>query len=370
MFSGRERRTVAGKITQSALHRPTGFFLERRLWQNKTPKASYSPISCGPHAPLESHAPERQGLMNLEQELELWGPEALQRQTAPPSPEQARAYCHRLATSHYENFIVVGLFTPPRLRPAFEAVYGYCRWADDLGDETGDPEASERLLTWWIDQLDDLYRDKAPPPRHPVFVALAPVIRQYAIPRQPFADLVSAFVQDQHVVRYETREQLVDYCRRSADPVGELVLRLFGAATPENLAMSASICTGLQLANFWQDVSRDLDIGRIYVPQSAMTEHGVTEDDFRNAPASPEFRRMLAAEVAWTRTLFDIGKPLTKALPGRFGLALRLFHAGGVATLDAIEARNFDVLTRRPRIGKMMRVRLMAKALLDSVRGR
>lgn len=308
--------------------------------------------------------------MNLAQELEQWGPEALQRQSAPPSPEKARAYCHALATSHYENFIVVGLFTPPLLRPAFEAIYGYCRWADDLGDETGDRAASETLLAWWLSQLDDLYRDNAPPPRHPVFVALAPVIERYAIPRQPFADLVSAFVQDQHVVRYETREQLVDYCRRSADPVGELVLRLFGAATPENLAMSASICTGLQLANFWQDVGRDLAIGRIYVPQTAMTEHGLTEADFRIAPASNAFRRMLAGEVAWTRTLFDQGKPLTQALPGRFGLALRLFHAGGVATLDAIEAADFDVLTRRPRIGKMLRVRLMARALFDSLRGR
>lgn len=308
--------------------------------------------------------------MNLAQELAQWGPEALRRQIAPPSLDQARAYCHDLATSHYENFIVVGLFTPPGLRPAFEAVYGYCRWADDLGDETGDRTASETLLAWWLDQLDDLYRDHAPPPRHPVFVALAPVIERYEIPRQPFADLVSAFVQDQHVVRYETREQLVDYCRRSADPVGELVLRLFGAATPENLAMSASICTGLQLANFWQDVSRDLEIGRIYVPQTDMAAHRVTEADFRRPPASIDFRRMMASEVAWTRTLFDHGKPLTTALPGRFGLALRLFHAGGVATLDAIESQFFDVLTRRPRIGKMMRIRLMAQVLFDSMRGR
>jgi len=307
--------------------------------------------------------------MNLVQELDNWGPEALQRLSAPPTLDEAREYCRKLATSHYENFIVVGLFTPPSLRPAFEAVYGYCRWADDLGDETGDRQTSEKLLAWWLSQLDDLYLEQAPPPRHPVFVALAPVIRQYSIPRQPFADLVSAFVQDQHVVRYETRERLVDYCRRSADPVGELVLRLFGAATPENLARSASICTGLQLANFWQDVGRDLAIGRIYVPAASMAAHGVTEADFRNAPASQGFRKMLAEEVAWTRTLFDHGKPLTTALPGRFGLALRLFHAGGVATLDAIEAQSFDVLTRRPRIGKMMRARLMARALFDSLRG-
>jgi squalene synthase HpnC len=308
--------------------------------------------------------------MNLEQELGQWGPEALASRSGPPSIDESRRYCRQLATSHYENFIVVGLFTPPRLRPAFEAVYGYCRWADDLGDETGDRDRSERLLAWWSQQLDDLYRHDAPAPRHPVFVALSPVVREFEIPQRPFADLVSAFVQDQHVTRYETREGLVDYCRRSADPVGELVLRLFRAATPENLAMSASICTGLQLANFWQDVSRDLAIGRIYVPADDMARHGVTEADLRTAPASPAFRRMLADEVAWTRSLFDQGKPLTTALPGRFGLALRLFHAGGVATLDAIEGQDYDVLTRRPRIGKMMRAKLMARAFADSLRHR
>lgn len=308
--------------------------------------------------------------MNLEQELRQWGPEAAAARAEPPTLDEARLYCRRLARSHYENFVVVGLFTPHRLRPAFEAVYGYCRWADDLGDETGDPARSQRLLAWWLDQLEDLYRPAAPAPRHPVFVALEPVVREFELPRRPFADLVSAFVQDQHVTRYATRGELADYCRRSADPVGELVLRLFRAATPEHLAMSASICTGLQLANFWQDVSRDLAIGRIYVPAADMAAHGVTEADFSRAPATPAFRRMLADEVAWARSLFEHGQPLTRALPGRFGLALRLFHAGGVAILDAIEAQGCDVLTRRPRIGKMKRLGLMARALADSLRHR
>lgn len=308
--------------------------------------------------------------MNLEQELERWGPEALSRLPEPPSHQAASHYCRSLARSHYENFVVVGLFTPPSLRCEFEAIYGYCRWADDLGDETGDKARSEALLAWWLDQLNDLYRPDAPPPRHPVFIALKPVIDKFDIPKRPFEDLVSAFVQDQYVTRYESRDQLVDYCRRSADPVGELVLRLYRAATPENLAMSSAICTGLQLANFWQDVSRDLDKDRIYVPAEAMNRHGVTDADFRKAPASQAFRQMLAEEVGWTRSLFEAGLPLTKALPGRFGLALRLFHSGGVAVLDAIEARDFDVLTSRPRIGKMMRAKLMAKALAASLSGR
>jgi len=308
--------------------------------------------------------------MNLKNELRQWGPEAAAARAAPPTLNDARLYCRRLARSHYENFVVVGLFTPPALRPAFEAVYGYCRWADDLGDETGDPAQSERLLAWWLDQLEDLYRPHTPAPRHPVFVALEPVVREFDLPKRPFADLVSAFVQDQHVTRYATRDELADYCRRSADPVGELVLRLFRAATPEHLAMSSSICTGLQLANFWQDVSRDLAIGRIYVPAADLAAHEVTEADFGLVPASPAFRRLLADEVAWARSLFDHGQPLTRALPGRFGLALKLFHAGGVATLDAIEAQDYDVLTRRPRIGKISRLGLMGRALVDSIRYR
>jgi squalene synthase HpnC len=305
--------------------------------------------------------------MNLAEELRLWGPEALELRPDPPSLDDARRYCRRLARSHYENFVVVGLFTPPKLRPAFEAIYGYCRWADDLGDETGDTQRSEALLDWWLRQLDGLYRADAPRPKHPVFVALEPVVKAHGIPRKPFEDLVSAFLQDQKVTRYETRERLVDYCRRSADPVGELVLHLFGAATPENLAMSADICTGLQLANFWQDVVRDLDKGRIYLPQASLADRGLTEVDLRSPPASAQFRRMLAEEVAWTRTLFDRGKPLIRALPGRFGLALRLFHAGGIAVLDAIEAQEYDVLTARPRIGKMKRLRLMARCLAESL---
>jgi len=308
--------------------------------------------------------------MNLTQELANWGPAALARQATPPTLATAQDYCRRLARSHYENFVVVGVFTPAALRPAFEAIYGYCRWADDLGDETGDTHQSEELLAWWLHQLDALYNPHADRPRHPVFIALEPVVAQFQIPRKPFEDLVSAFMQDQKITRYQDLAQLTDYCARSANPVGELVLRLFGAATPENLAMSNDICTGLQLANFWQDVSRDLDKNRVYLPADSLSRFALTEADLTKKPASKAFRQMLSEEVARTQALFDRGEPLTRKLHGRAGLALRLFHAGGVATLDAIRRADYDVLTRRPRIGKIKQLGLMLKIMGRSVIGR
>ena len=308
--------------------------------------------------------------MNLAHELAKWGPTALAQMPLPPTLAQAQAYCRQLARSHYENFVVVGLFTPPALRPAFDAIYGYCRWADDLGDETGDTRQSEALLTWWLAQLDEIYHQTGPPPKHPVFIALQPVVKQFQIPQKPFQDLVSAFLQDQHVTRYQDLAQLSDYCARSANPVGELVLRLFGAATPENLAMSNDICTGLQLANFWQDVSRDLLKNRVYLPQGSLQRFGLTEADLTKTPASKAFRQMLAEEVAATQSLFDRGEPLTRKLPGRAGLALRLFHAGGVATLSAIRRVDYDVLTSRPRLGKIKQLGLMCKIIGRTIIGR
>lgn len=305
--------------------------------------------------------------MQLEDELKQWGPEALGKGGESPTLEFSQQYCRRLARSHYENFVVVGVFTPPRLRIAFEAVYGFCRWADDLGDETGSPEKSGQLLGWWQQQLEEVYRPGAPEPRHPVYVALKPVINQFQLPIKPFSDLISAFMQDQWKTRFTDHAELLDYCTRSANPVGELVLRLFDEASEKNLVMSNDICTGLQLANFWQDVSRDLVKGRIYIPQKSMEKHGVTERDLARVSATEAFRQMLAEEVEKTRDLFESGRGLPEKLHGRVGLALRLFHAGGVATLDAIEKSGFDVLTRRPRVGKMTQLMLMARILAGSL---
>ena len=204
-----------------------------------------------------------------------------------PSEVEAQDYCRRLARSHYENFSVASWFLPERLRQHFFNVYAYCRIADDLGDEVGDPAASLQLLDEWQAELDACYAGK---PRHPVFVALAGTVRKFDIPRQPFADLLQAFRQDQTITRYETFEDLIAYCRYSANPVGHLVLYLCGYRDPERQALSNHTCTALQLANFWQDVSVDYSKRRIYLPLEDLRRYQVNEEgDCR----CPEHSRIL-----------------------------------------------------------------------------
>src|SRR5437660_1134038 len=195
------------------------------------------------------------------QDLGRWGPRA---SYATVSRGRAQAYCARLARSHYENFSVATLLLPRRLMPHFYHIYAYCRWADDLGDETGGGPLALDLLQWWREELLRCYDGK---PRHPVMVALRDTIRRFDIPPQPFLDLLFAFEQDQLVKCYASYDQLLGYCRYSANPVGRLVLNLCGSFNAELARLSDVICTGLQLANFWQDVARDLDLGRVYLPE-------------------------------------------------------------------------------------------------------
>ena len=197
------------------------------------------------------------------EELKAWGPQAPAREL---SRSEAEAYCRTLARTHYENFPVVSWLLPRHLHQHFYNVYAYCRWADDLGDEIADAKQATELLAWWRDQLQACYHGSA---THPVFIALGPTITEFGIPQQPFEDLLSAFEQDQRVKKYENYVELRDYCRRSADPVGRIVLYLCRAFSERNVAWSDSICTGLQLANFWQDVARDFDIGRVYLPRES-----------------------------------------------------------------------------------------------------
>ena len=189
-----------------------------------------------------------------------------------PSLAEAQEYCRRLARSHYENFSVATWFLPQRLRQHFFNIYAYCRISDDLGDEVGDPQASLQLLDAWEAELDACYRGN---PRHPVFVALAETVRKFEIPQKPFADLLKAFRQDQTVTRYETFDDVLGYCRNSANPVGHLVLYLCGYRDSERQGLSDFTCTALQLANFWQDVSVDYSKGRIYLPLEDLRRYGV-----------------------------------------------------------------------------------------------
>ncbi len=294
-------------------------------------------------------------------DLQRFGPARDGQTPEPVSLDEAIAYCSRLTSSHYENFSVVTWLTPRPLRPAFRSIYAFCRWSDDLADEVGDPARSRELLAWWRGELRAMYDGQ---PRHPVMKALAPTVEEFAIPIEPFEALISAFEQDQVVSEYANYDQLLDYCSRSANPVGHLVLYLGRCFTPENAKLSDATCTALQLANFWQDVARDLAIGRIYLPLEDRHTFGVAEADLRSLRFTPAFANLLRFEVERTRALFHAGLPLIERMPRSLAVDVDLFSRGGQAILDRIEGQRFDVLTSRPEVGKLAKVGLLLRALL------
>ena len=278
----------------------------------------------------------------------------------PPSLDQARRYCESLARTHYENFPVATLLLPPGLREHFYPVYAYCRWADDLGDETGDPSLSLTLLNRWEEELLACYQGHA---RHPVFVALAETIEQCKIPPEPFLDLITAFRQDQTKTRYRNFEDVLEYCRYSANPVGRLVLYVCGYRDPELQRLSDFTCTALQLANFWQDVARDYQIGRIYLPLDDMARHGYSEDDLAALRYDGRFVNLLKQQVERTWELFERGLPLVSLVEGRLAVDIELFSRGGMEILKLIERQNYNVLAHRPKLESAERVLLFASVL-------
>jgi squalene synthase HpnC len=290
-------------------------------------------------------------------DLRRYGPDA----AYAVSTEQARDYCARLTAAHYENFSVVTWLTPKPLRPAFQSIYAFCRWSDDLGDEVGDRERSKALLGWWRGELRDLYDGRA---RHPVMVALADTVERFAIPIDPFLALISAFEQDQEVTEYDTYDRLLDYCTRSANPVGHLVLYLARAYDADNARLADRTCTGLQLANFWQDVARDLAIGRVYLPREDRERFGYPDADLRALRFTPAFAGLLRFEVGRARALLVEGRALVGRMPGTLAVDVDLFSRGGLAVLDRIERQGYDVLTSRPRLGKLAKLGLLARAFL------
>ena len=277
-----------------------------------------------------------------------------------PTLEEARAYCKRLAESHYENFHVVSWFLPKSLRPHFHALYAYCRISDDLGDEVGDTAQSLALLNLWGRELDACYEGRM---RHPVFVALAETIRECSIPKQPFADLLMAFRQDQVVTRYATMEDVLQYCRYSANPVGRLVLYACGEADEERFRLSDLTCSALQLANFWQDVRQDYARGRVYIPQKDMEFFRVSDENIAEGIATPEFCGLMRCEVEYARGLFEEGLPLIGMVNSDLALDLDLFSRGGLEILRAIERQSYDVLSSRPAISKSTKAALALRAV-------
>jgi len=280
------------------------------------------------------------------------------------TPAAAAEYTRWLATHHYENFHVVSFLLPKRLHQDFYNVYSFCRWADDLGDEIGDTAESLRLLAWWRAELEAMYAGQV---KHPVFVALEGTVRKHNLPIQLFSDLISAFEHDQRVTRYANWDDVFDYCRCSANPVGRLVLRLCGYADEERDRLSDAICTALQLANFWQDVTVDYEKDRVYLPLDLLAKHGYTVEELAAQKFNPAFQAVMRDAVDVSRKLFLKGLPLNKTVDRRLGFDLELFSRGGMRVLEKIEQLDYNVLAQRPAISKFERVRLLLGSLLHVV---
>lgn len=295
--------------------------------------------------------------------------------TPPIGLDDAYAFCARLARSHYENFNVGGCITPRGKLPHVYAIYAWCRMVDDLGDEANLPNRPKTLvsaghinpvvsehrlarLDWWESEL---YRAYSGQPTHPVTLAIQHTVAKFEIPKDPFLRLIHANRLDQGAGRFETLNDVLDYCSYSANPVGHLFLYLFGYSDAERQHLSDNTCTALQLTNFWQDVARDYrDRGRIYLPRHDMARFGTTESDIASGRASDEFRALLSHECDYARKLFSDGAPLIRTLDRKTRLPVALFTRGGVAVLDAIRKRAYDVLSERPSLSKGQKAWLLA----------
>lgn len=298
-------------------------------------------------------------------ELARWGPERLGwsgnvdlpsgrrdsgvAQETVVSLQESQAYCRQLARNHYENFPVGSCLLPRQLRQHFYNVYAYCRWADDLADEVVEARRSVELLGWWRNELSACYHGEA---RHPVFLALRQTIEEFQIPAEPFGDLISAFEQDQRVREYATFADLADYCRRSANPVGRLVLYLCRRNSSRNVQLADSVCTGLQLANFWQDVNRDFQLNRVYLPREDCERFGYGQADLEKRVTNSAFLNLMQFEVDRARSFLVAGLPLVPQLPGRLQVDIELFVRGGLKILDRIEGIGYRVWDVRPVLTK------------------
>lgn len=295
-------------------------------------------------------------------------PAAVQAALASASePAGAEAQLRRIARSHYENFSVISVLLPKALRQDFCNVYAFCRVADDLGDELASPSLSLQWLDWFKRETlrcGEGHADRA------VFVGLSQTIRRHDVPLQPFLDLIDAFEQDQRVNRYDTFEQVVDYCRRSADPVGRIVLHLCDYHDPQRQELSDFTCTALQLTNFWQDVRRDLaERDRIYLPRESMQKFGVTEAQIAAGQCDQNYRDLIRFEVDRAAEFFNRGHALLPLLRPSVRKQVSLFSKGGRAILSAIRRQNYDTLSRRPSLSKWRKGGLVLSAMAQYAGG-
>lgn len=304
--------------------------------------------------------------------------------TEPVTLAEAYRYCEKLARSHYENFNVGGWITPKQKLPHAYAIYAWCRMVDDLGDESlpsaqvsaavdggrlDDAVTAHRRsqLAWWEAELDAIYSGQ---PAHPISIAVQHTVGSFDLPREPFQRLIRANLMDQGTGRFDTLDDVVEYCRHSANPVGHLYLNLFGYADRRRQLLADHTCTALQLTNFWQDVSRDYrERGRIYLPQTDMQRFGVSESDIANGSATNAFRALLRYECDVAMQMFQQGAPLVASLDRRAQLPVALFTRGGVAVLHAIRRQGYDVLSHRPALSKRQKAWLLASAWLGNKLG-
>jgi len=305
--------------------------------------------------------------MSVEVQDRLLGaPEEYRTPEDRPTLEEAKAWCQRLTGSHYENFHVATFFLPKAVKPHFESIYAYCRVSDDLGDEVASPEIALRLLDAWKGMLDECY-DQPERSRHPVFVALRETIVACDLPRELFSDLLLAFKADQVKTNYNTWEELLEYSRYSANPVGRLVLLVCGYREESLALLSDKVCTALQLANFWQDTVEDAERGRRYIPAEAMERFNVDEGQIEGRVFTPAFAAMMEMLVTRTRTMLIEGGEISKHVDKELAVTLDLFRKGGEAILNGIAAQKYDLLRGRPVVTKVTKLRLLAGALLSKV---
>ncbi|MFZ2542022.1 MAG: squalene synthase HpnC [Gallionella sp.] len=254
---------------------------------------------------------------------------------------------NKMASGHYENFPVASILMPKRLRKPVVAIYHFARAADDIADE-GDLPGQERLLrlNQFRSELARIAVDETP--LTSLFRNLGTEIKEHVLPIQPFHDLLDAFSQDVVKMRYSDFSDLLDYCHRSANPVGNLLLHLYGEATAVNIAYSDAICTSLQLINFWQDIAKDYAIGRVYLPQDDLSQYGVSEEQIRQGIADESWRKLMRFQVDRARAMMLQGAPLGSILTGRIGLEMRMIIAGGLRILDKLESKQYDMFRHRP----------------------
>lgn len=279
-----------------------------------------------------------------------------------PSVKEAFLFCERLARAHYENFPVASFFIPRDRRPYMWSIYAFARTADDIADE-GDATSEQRLalLDRLEEDLDECYHGRA---TRPIFIALAETIQACRIPRQPLVDLLTAFRMDVTQKRFRAFSDLLNYCKHSANPIGQLVLHVFENANDRTVALSDNVCTALQLANFWQDISIDWQNGRLYIPLEDGKRFGYTEHDIDRHVVDERFRTLMAFEVDRTRQLFEAGKPLLHEVTPELRLELNLTWRGGIKILDKIERLEYDVLRQRPVVSTWDKISILSTSLL------